>query len=190
MKMRIAVLLMVFVLLLQGGCNGRDRIEVIEQVCEPDISRQDAVKIAEDVLGRMHFTIEKSDPQQGIIRTKPLPGAQSFEFWRSDNVGRYNTDLANLHSIQRIAELKLTEQNGQICIDCSVQVARLSLPQSDIAGTPKPYNTFSESGLDVQKLRISGEAEQDPAWINMGNDEKLQSRILNRIQEQFAKVKK
>ena len=177
-------------LLLQAGCGGRDQIEIIEQVCQSDVAGAEAMKIAEDVLVRMYFTIEKADPQQGLIRTKPLSGAQSFEFWRSDNVGKYNTKLASLHSIQRIVELKLTEQNGQICIDCSVQVARLSLPQSDIAGTAKPYSTFTESGIDVQELRTSDDPEQEPAWVNMGNDVKLQSSILHKIRKRFTKAKK
>jgi len=178
--------IMAVALLFQAGCASENRIEIIKQICEPNIEKQQAMEIAEEILAGMYFTIEKSDRQQGLIRTKALPGAQSFEFWRSDNVGRFNEAEANLHSIQRVVELNVFEQNGQICINCNVQVWRLSLPDCDITHSARAYNLLSESGSAFQRLRITGKQKEQTAWINIANDPELQTAILQKIQKQIA----
>ncbi len=84
--------------LILTGCAQQQHQEVVEQICLQDTQslgllteKPQAMQTAEDVLSRMHFTIDKSDAEQGIIRTRPLPAAQFFEFWRSDNVGAFNS---------------------------------------------------------------------------------------------------
>ncbi|MFQ6034300.1 MAG: hypothetical protein ACE5NM_00430, partial [Sedimentisphaerales bacterium] len=124
--------------LFPAGCAEQQRYETIEQICVPGVDKAEAMQIAEDVLAEMHFTIEKADLKTGIIRTRPLPGAQFFEFWRSDNVGVFNAAEANLHSIRRIAQICIRQktedrrrktdvcpQSCALCISCDVQVQRL-----------------------------------------------------------------
>ncbi|HIJ53948.1 MAG TPA: hypothetical protein HPP66_12465, partial [Planctomycetes bacterium] len=95
--------------LMLTGCARQQQFKAVEQICVSDTGKAEAMRIGEDVLGRMHFTIAKADAEQGLIRTKPLPAAQSFEFWRSDNVGSFNSTEANLHSIRRIVELDISQ---------------------------------------------------------------------------------
>jgi hypothetical protein len=117
-------------LFILSGCAQTQQREQLEYIYVPDIGKAQAMQIAEDVLGQMHFTIDKADVEQGFVRTKPLPGAQFFEFWRSDNVDASNSLQANLHTIRRTVELGIGRQGKRgsenLCIACDVKVHRLS----------------------------------------------------------------
>jgi hypothetical protein len=167
--------------LILMGCAQPQHQEVVEQICLSDMDKQQAMQAAEDVLGRMNFTIDKSDAEQGVIRTKPLSAAQSFEFWRSDNVGSFNTTEANLHSIRRTAELGISRQGGQLCISCNVKVQRLSLPERDITSSGRAYEMFSRSEPSIQILQLHPEQKKGMAWIDLDSDRQLATEILKRI---------
>lgn len=176
--------------LILTGCAQKQHHVVIEQICLPDTQsvgllteKLQAMKIAEDVLGRMNFTIAKSDTEQGLIRTKPLPGAQSFEFWRSDNVGSFNSTEANLHSIRRIVELDISRQGGQLCINCDVKVQRLSMPEYQISSSGRAYEMFTSSRQSMQYLKLHPKQRKGLAWVDLGSDSQLATEILKRIEK-------
>jgi hypothetical protein len=166
---------------LLAGCAQTQHLKVVEQICLPDMDKQQAMQTAEDVLSRMHFTIDKADTEQGLIRTRPLPAAQSFEFWRSDNVGAFNSTEANLHSIRRIAELDISQEGGQLCISCDVKVQRLSLPEREVTSSGRSYEMFTPSNQSIQVLELHPEQKKDMAWIDLGSDSQLATEILKRI---------
>jgi hypothetical protein len=145
------------------------------------VSRAEAMWAAEDALSGMHFVIEKFDTEQGIIRTEPLRGAQFFEFWRSDDVGLHDAVEANLHSIRRAVDLQVTEGQGQVSIDCHVQVQRLSLPENATASVSQAYRMHSASTLRMQRLQLTPQQRQRMAWIDTGQDPALAAMILERI---------
>jgi len=163
--------------LLLAGCAKQQQYEAVEQIYVPDIDKADAMQIAEDVLAKMHFTIEKADANSGIVRTRPLPGAQFFEFWRSDNVGAFNTAEANLQSIRRTAQINIKPQacpeqgrgNDKLHINCDVQVQRLSVPNFE----------FRISNFEFPALG-------GMAWIDLGKDTNLATEILKRIEKQIV----
>jgi hypothetical protein len=178
----------------------RDGVLHIEQ--HNKISMVDLMETAEDVLAGMYFTIEKADvlrkhreaslpgeslEQNGIIRTKPLPGAQFFEFWRSDNVSSYNTLAANLHTIRRTVTLDISQQNKELRIGCDVQVQRLSLPERQVSSSARVYGMFSRSSPSLQKLQLNPEQKKQTEWIDLGRDTRLAEEILNRIETQIVK---
>ena len=167
--------------LMLTGCAQTQLHEVVEQICLPDMDKQQAMQTAEDVLSRMHFTIDKADAEQGIIRTRPLPAAQSFEFWRSDNVGSFNSTEANLHSIRRTAELGISRQGGQLCIKCDVKVQRLSLPEREVTSSGRAYEMFTPSNQSMQVLALHPEQKKEMAWVDVGRDGQLTTEILKRI---------
>jgi hypothetical protein len=167
--------------LMLTGCAQPQYQQTIGQICLPDTQKPQAMQTTEDVLARMHFTIDKSDTDEGIIRTKPLPAAQSFEFWRSDNIGSFNSTEANLQSIRRTAELGISQQAGQLCISCDVKVQRLSLPERDITSSGRAYEMFTRSKQSIQALELHPEQEKDLAWIDLGSDKQLSTEILKRI---------
>jgi len=159
--------------LMLAGCARQQKYETVEQICVSDMDNAEVMQIAEDVLAKMHFTIDKADSESGVIKTRPLPGAQFFEFWRSDNVGAFNAAEANLHSIRRIAQVDINSQDGKLYIGCDVQVQRLSLPE--------PHQLSQTLG---QLTQITG-AE----WIDLGKDTMLETEILKRIEQQIRNSK-
>jgi hypothetical protein len=177
-------------LVLSQGCGQTQQRETIEQICLTGTTKTEAVNMAEDVLARMHFTIEKADPCHGLIRTRPLPGAQFFEFWRSDNVGPYNSLQANIHTIRRTVELtlepKTAQQTHQLCIACDVNVQQMSLPEQPISSSARAYQMFSKSSARMQVLEIRPRQKKRMAWLDRGKDTQLATLILKRIEDKIA----
>ena len=152
----------------------------------PDIRTAETMALAEEVLGKMHFTIEKADVQSGLMRTRPLSGAQFFEFWRSDNVGPDNSLAANLHTIRRTVELNISQEADQLCIRCDVRVQRLSLPERQVSSTARAYEMFSRSSSTLQRLTLNPEQKKNMAWIDLDKDVLLAEEILRRIEAKIA----
>lgn len=180
-------------LLLLSGCAGQAQYETVEQICVADIQKPEAMQIAEETIGKMHFTVAKIDAERGYIRTRPLAGAEFFEFWRSDNIGSFNSAEANLHTIRRIIELDITEapsqQDGKLCIGCDVKVQRLSLSERKDSDRALKYDKFSGRELRTSRQKLELYSEQK-AWIDLGKDQKLATVILKRIEKQIAKLQK
>jgi hypothetical protein len=172
------------------SCAETGRYEAADQICTPGANKAEAVEAAEDVLGRMHFIIDKADPEQGFVRTKPLSGAQFFELWRKDSIGAFNATESNLHSIRRIAELEIAEKGGQLCIDCRVNVQRLSLPEHEVSSSARAYAMFSTSTASMQELKLRPEQEKDVTWLDLGNDDRLATEILKRIEKELEAQRK
>ena len=178
---------------MQLGCAQQQQYKTVEQICLPGVTKAEAMQIAQDVLAKMHFTIDKADLDTGVIRTRPLPGAQFFEFWRSDNVGAFNAVEANLHSIRRTAKIDITQktEDGRhktkdarqssvlcpltsvFCVSCDVQVQRLSLPAQHQLSN-KPGQLTQTTGAQ---------------WIDLGQDTKLATEILKRIEQRATRHK-
>jgi len=169
--------------LLLGGCakvqssktSWRTRIVTEGQ-------RHAVMQTAEDVLAGMRFTIDKADPNSGLIKTRPLPAAQFFELWRSDNVGRFNSAEANLHSVRRTVELRITPDGNDISVACTVKAERLSLPEAEASSSSRAYKMFSRSSSSLQKIRLNPQQQAGTAWIDLGGDEQLAAEIINRIE--------
>jgi len=179
---RIPYALITYALILTG-CAKQQQFKAVEQICVPAAGKAEVMQAAEDVLGQMHFTIDKADAEQGLVRTRPLPGAQFFEFWRSDNVGDLNSAEANLHSIRRVVELDISRQGGQLYIGCNVNVQRLSMPEQQISSSARAYRMFSQSSPAMQRLILHPQQKKGMAWVELGNDTMLATEILKRIEK-------
>ncbi len=176
-------------LVLPLGCGGQGRAYQPGEPLRLDgVSRAETMRAAEDTLDRMHFVIEKFDVEQGVIRTEPLRGAQVFEFWRGDNVGLRNAAEANLHTIRRAVELRVLEEQGNVSIDCSVQVQRLSLPENEAASISQAYQMHSASTPGVQRLQLSPEQRKGMAWIDLEPDDRLAAKILEAIAQRVRRL--
>lgn len=173
-------------LVLPLGCAGqRQAYRPAEPLRLDGASREETMRAAEDALSKMHFVIEKLDAEQGVIRTEPLRGAQAFELWRSDNVGLYNTAEANLHTIRRAVEVRVTEEQGRVSVDCRVRVQQLSLPENEAASISQAYQMHSASTPGVQQLQLTSRQRQGMAWIDLGQDQALAATILERIEKRL-----
>lgn len=173
--------------LVAAGCSQQQQTPTAGSIQLPEIGTADAMEVAEDVLARMHFAIDKADVPSGYIRTRPLAGAQFFEFWRSDNVGSENSLLANLHTIRRTVELNISQQDGRLQIGCDVRVQRLSLPERELSSNARAYGMYTRSSPTLQKLSFDPKQVKGIAWINLGTDTELAAEILKRIERQIAR---
>jgi len=177
-------------LLFSSGCAPEQRPQtLLEQICLPGLGRTQALQTAERVLARMHFHVDKADYRHGILRTRPLPGAQFFEFWRKDNVGSFNVAEANLQSIRRTVELTFNQEQARLCIVCNVNVERLNLPEYELPGRGYAYQLYSESDSAIQELKLHPEQKKEMTWIKLGTDPKLASAILKRLKNRLDKPK-
>jgi hypothetical protein len=174
-------------LFLLTGCGGNRKYKILDKVCVPNIEKAEAMKASEEVLRRMYFVIDKVDAEQGVIRTRPLAGAQWFEFWRSDNAGSFNDAEANLQSVRRTAELNVSEREGQLCVSCGVRTQRFSMPEHEVRGSEQVYEAFSRSDGSVQELRLNPEQKKQAEWIDLGRDSRLETEILRRIEGQITR---
>jgi hypothetical protein len=172
--------------LFLAGCAEQQQYPATKPIRVENIDKLQVMKIAEEVLAKMHFTIEKANVENGYIKTKPLQGAQFFEFWRSDNVGPDNWLINNLHSVRRIVELNMSEQNEGLYIDCNVKIYRLSLPERHVSSSAHAYDMFSTSSPSLQKIQLHPEQKADMAWIDLGKDRQLAAEILKRIEQQIV----
>jgi hypothetical protein len=173
-------------LFLLAGCPEPQSPEILKQVCLPNAAKLRAMQAAEAVLSEMHFTIDKADAERGLIRTRPLPGAQFFEFWRTDSVGTLSAAEANLHSIRRSVELDITQQREEVCLSCDVKVQRLSLPEHKVSSSSRAYEMFSKSTAAMQRIELRPEQQERMKWVDLGNDTKLATVILKRIEERVS----
>jgi hypothetical protein len=168
-----------------GGCGHAVQSHT-DKVCLATVTRDEAAAAAEDLLARMHFEIDKFDADRGIITTRPLPGAQLFEFWRRDTRGAYNIAEANLHSVRRSVEMTFGEGEAGICTECRVHLERLRLSERPVSSSAKAFQLFSESGNTLQRLRIAPEPDyseqpREVRWLDAGRDHVLESFILETL---------
>lgn len=141
-----------------------------------------AMTVAEEVLTDIGFTIEKADVEEGFLSTRPLRGGQFFEIWRQDNASLGGVAEASTQSIQRIAQLEVTEEGGAVMVACNVDVRRLSLPENDYVTKSRSAGIFTDSSRSRQRLEIAQEQAKYTEWIDLGRDVALESRILQMIQ--------
>jgi hypothetical protein len=176
-----------------AGCSGRHPSNVAaevgtERICLADVQEAAAMQVGEDVLAKMHFTIEKADADAGLIRTRPLSGAQFFEFWRTDSIGGFNSTEANLHSIRRAVELRFGTKEERLCIDCDARTERLNLPEQEVTSSARAYELFSKSRSSLQSMRLNPAQKTGIAWVDLGKDRGLALEVLGRIQRQISKL--
>ena len=185
-KVKLLLLGCIAGLVFLGGCAKEQQIEAINEICLPGVNKAAAMEAAEGVLSEMHFTVAKSDAESGYIRSGPLPGAQTFEFWRKDNVGDYNRARANLHSIRRTVELEINQQEREVCIGCDVKVERLNLPEYEVTSSAQAYRMFSRSGRQRQQLEINVAQKAGMSWVELGEDRRLGTEILKQLKDKLC----
>jgi hypothetical protein len=187
MKRNITILFLMIVCIIYSGCGSEQQAISDEPLCVPDMLTDQVMEAAQAVLLKMHFDIEKYDTDVHYIRTRPLSGAQFFEIWRQDNASASAAAQANLYSLRRIVELDFTHQDEKTCIQCRVDVLRLSIPERPIEGAGRMGGTYTESSSRYQTLEVDPDKQAQIEWIEAGTDEDLERKILNRIERNINK---
>lgn len=185
MKIQKILLLTVFAALFGVcGCSNIDWGKPVEPMCVSGLERQRVASAAEKVLRKMHFSIDKLDPQAGLVSTRPLSGGDFFEFWRRDNADTGLLAFSSLHTVYRTAYITFEGDTGQLCMDCTVRVRRLDLGTEEVEVFSELPGMFSSSGRDLQTLKYSRSAGPE-TWIDLPNDNLLAQRIIMLIKQQL-----
>jgi len=171
---------------LSGCCGQGHGFEAKKQICLVGVDKTEAMEAAEDVLASMYFSIDKYELEQGYIRTNPMPGGQFFELWRSDNTTLCDAAEASIHTIRKTVELHLGREQAGLCINCDVQVERLSVPERQGEGIAQAQTMFAEGFSALGKLKLSEEQKKEMAWLDYGTDAGFETEILNRIEKRLA----
>ena len=166
------------------GCGNQKKFKTKTRFCLPNVTKAHAMQTAEDVLGTMHFAVDKADVEMGYIKSRPLRAGQFFEFWRKDNVRRLNKAEANLHTIRRTVEINISQQDQNLCINCDVKTERLSLSDHIVGQNRTKYDRSSRTRTSIQQIGIQAKQK---SWIDLGKDEKLATVIAQKIQKQLSK---
>lgn len=183
MKIASALALLVFM----AGCSQPTPTKnAVPTISVSPYSAQDIITLACDELESLHFHIDKADPDQGILRTAPLSGAQWFELWRQDNVGLNAHLEANLQSLRRSVELSLTPTDHPQQLQCRVKVERLSFPTQTVASSTQTYRMLTKGTSDIQRLELNKNQEKQMAWQDLGDDPQLAQIICNRIKAKLT----
>lgn len=168
--------------MLLAGCATRPEAAQGEKPLLLDpAARAHVFQAAEETLGALHFVIDKLDTHTGVVHTEPLRGAQFFELWRGDNVGTFNAAEANISTLRRVVELRVTDQDGRLRVDCDVRVQRLSLPENEVVSVSQAYRMHSRSTTSLQRFELTPKQRESVTWIDLGHDDLLARKILDRI---------
>jgi len=184
---KMAIWIIVAFVALIMGCAGQREGDTLRELCLVRANAGMVLEEAEDVLNRMHFEVEKSDAEAGYLRTRPLTGAQFFEFWRHDNIGVCNAAEANLHTIRRTVEVETKEKGGNLCVVCTVKTERLSLPERRVGVSTRAYGMFTKSEAGMQRLELSDRQRQQMEWVELGDDRLLAAGILRELEGRLTR---
>lgn len=189
MKKVLFVTIFTLICVLGLGCASQDLSLAADPACLPNTPVDQAMESARTVLTKMQFELEKDDPEACYMRTRPLSGAQFFEFWRKDNASAASGAQANLYSIRRIVELEFSPENTTACIQCRVQVLRLSIPEQPLEGTTRMGGIYTESSSRAQSLEVDSRRAEEMEWLDAGPDHALERKILKLVQQDIQKGK-
>jgi hypothetical protein len=175
------------VLLGAGICGCSSNVAVSSgPVSLAGTNKARVMTVAQDVLADIGFSLEKADTDQGYLSTKPLRGGQFFEVWRHDNASASAGREASIQSIQRTAQINITENGASVTVACNVDVRRLSLPENDYITQSRSAAMFTSSSASRQRLEIAEDQAQYTEWIDLGRDAALENRILQLIQHRLG----
>jgi len=131
------------------------------------------------------FRLDRVDARAGVIETYPLISRQWFEFWHKDVVDRQSLMESSLHSIRRQVHMELKSLGkDKFRLRCRVNVQRLSSPPTLVSGTVWAENVFFDAAGRIPTWSESSSMQdRRQEWINLGNDNMLETQIFNSIQK-------
>lgn len=188
MKKRILIVCLLMTTAVLTGCESfKAPTTPVEPACLERANNEDIVLTAEQILRDMHFSVEKLDVETGYLRTRPLSGAQMFQFWRKEVVGPYNAVEDNVQSVQRTVEIQIDAGQAGRCVACIVNKRRLYMPQQRLGGIDDLEGLFTGGDRALRELEVDPDRIR---WEDLGRDGELEKRILELIQKQLDPSRK
>jgi len=135
--------------------------------------------VARRVLMELRFDIVYPESSEGRLATDPLTGASWFEFWRHDTVGTMERVESSLHTTRRRATVSISPKDGGSEVFVKVVKQRKSAPGQMPVTIGETFSIYRTEETDL--MRQSELAPTKYEWVDMGRDELLEQRILERI---------
>ncbi len=131
------------------------------------------------VLRKFDFPPDRQDRAAGVITTHPTTSKQWHEFWRQDVADPYDVLSASMHTTQRQATVRFTQDAGWT-VEVQVDVYRFSTVEMQITSASSVMHGFS-GALPTSEGKMLEPGESPEHWIHLGRDGALEDRILRRI---------
>jgi len=133
------------------------------------------------VLRRVNLRPDRQDRRAGIITTLPITCQQWFEFWRHDAMGPYQWAEASMHTMQRLAVVKISRrpEPDRYRIDVKVDVFRHSAPERQVTTPSGAMLMYSEKRPTEEGERL--EPHEAIYWVHVGRDPQMEGVLLRRI---------
>lgn len=122
---------------------------------------------------------------EGRIETQWGSGSTIFEPWRRDSAGGFNRWQSTLQTIRRRAIFRVIPAASGYEIDVRVdkQLEDLNRPERASAGAASIRN---DNSLPTDRVTPVDAIRESGRWIDIGRDEALEQRILNRLRSRLA----
>ncbi len=133
------------------------------------------------VLNRAKFTPDRRDRREGVITTKPITCQQWFEFWRHDAMGPYQWLESSMHTIQRLAVVRIVPKPdpGRYRVSVRVDVFRYSAPERQVTTPSGALLMYSEKfPTESGEMIVPQEVLH---WVRLGRDPHMEGALLRRI---------
>lgn len=140
---------------------------------------------AVDVLHDYPFQIARENRLDGVIETQYKVGSGLLEPWNKESVGYENRLESTLQSIRRRVFVSITPADGGFLVGVEAFKELEDLP--GLAANSPGGATFQENrALDRDLNQVLGQTAPS-GWIPVGRDLALESDLLNRLRQAFAR---
>jgi hypothetical protein len=142
--------------------------------------------VAQDVLRRNGFRLDRLDRRAGVITTFPETSQHFFESWRHDVDTPYDFAEASLRTVRRWVEVGLhaTPDHGWD-LTLTVHKEYFASPERQLSSSASVLRAFGSDLPGVRgEIRIRPE---DEYWIDGGRDEAMETWLIDRITRRVEK---
>lgn len=143
---------------------------------------------ATNTLQDHYFELDRVDRLEGIITTESETAGNWFEFWRPQTSEPYHWWENNLHTIQRLARVRLEclDDRDTCEIDVEVQRRRYHLEERQIDNAAAALRLYS-SDIPTTTGRIAP-VRETAYTTDIGRDLDMENKLLNAILLNFQKI--
>lgn len=176
--MRRLGLVLVLAALAPAGCATVSAGRFTNPSALPSVDVPTAELVARRVLMELRFDLVYPQASEGRVETDPLTGASWFEFWRMDTIGAMESLESSLHTTRRRAVVTVSPKDGGSEVLVKVTKERKSAPRTGPDNIGRAYDLYD---TEDSELTRENEVAEEFQWLDMGRDELLEQRILERI---------
>ena len=160
------------------GCSGNLGAEQSYSVQRlPDVSKAQAFEAAQ-LAFRQYFSIERADPAEGALYSRPADVNARGEVQRVRDVMTVTPSRR-----RQVAELRIEPRGRDVMAFCRVRVQRLDTSELRSFAVERGDDRPSNNAPFDREAGAS--AAQREAWTDVGRDKALERQILSSLRERL-----